>query len=133
MRKRGFTIAFIIVFALWDVAASSSEHPPLSPIPDGWYQATVRYTTSQQDTPTTVMLNVLVQSDRVVVIDLGNDSSVHAGANDAGYTYRGGKLALQDDWSSRVVTSAKTDVQVVRADGLVLRFDIELRGRPRPQ
>jgi hypothetical protein len=109
------------------------ESPASAAIPDGWYQANVRYTTSEQDRPTAFTTSVFVKSNRVVLIDLGEQGSVQAGRTDVDYVYRGGKLSFEDNWSTNMVVAASAVVTVTRADGVVLRFDISLQARPKPQ
>jgi hypothetical protein len=111
-----------------DVKSTASDS-----IPDGWYQANVRYTTSEQDRPTTFATSVFVRSNRIVLIDLGGQQSVQAGRTDVDYIYRGGKLSFEDNWSTSMVVAASSVVIVTRADGVVLRFDISLQARPKPQ
>jgi hypothetical protein len=127
----------VIVLLLTTVAASTAashrESSASDSIPDGWYQANVRYTTSEQDRPTSFTTSVFVKSNRVVLIDLGEQRSVQAGRTDVDYTYRGGKLSFEDNWSTNMVVAASTVVTVTRADGVVLRFDISLQARPKPQ
>jgi hypothetical protein len=94
-------------------------------IQDGWYKATVSYYNSSTYQRSNYTLDVKVQYNRVVAIDFGNGGSVHSGYNNSGYTYSGGILSFQRDYSSGQITSATARVSII--EGSATRtFDISL-------
>ena len=94
-------------------------------LPDGWYEATVYYT-SHTGTQSTYKLNVKCEDERVVVIDFGNGGFVHAGRNYRGYQYKGGHLVVYHD-SDGDPYAADGSVTVTYPDGGWQQFRINIQ------
>ena len=95
-------------------------------IKDGSYQANVEIRNRATRKTSLHKLNVMVESDRVVMIDFGDGNAVHAGYNNIGYVYSGGRLDFERDWSTQIITLASTTVKVVTKDKNTLTFDIRI-------
>jgi hypothetical protein len=115
-------VAVMISTVLTTVVASPSP----TAVKDGWYNASVQYRDSRVRGPQFYKLNVRIESDRIVAIDLGNGETVHAGANNSGYTYSGGRITTEKDWTTGRVMLVKSIVKVVAKDGHTLKFDIKI-------
>ena len=94
-------------------------------ISDGWYEATILYT-SHTGHKATYTLNVRVERLCVVAIDFGNGGSVHKGYNNSGYYYRGGGLSFERDRNGYVV-AASTIVTVSYDNGGWQQFNIYIQ------
>ncbi|MCQ2310501.1 MAG: hypothetical protein MJZ64_01970 [Paludibacteraceae bacterium] len=93
-----------------------------SGIKDGWYEATISYS-SNTGHHATYILNVAIESLRVVAIDFGNSGSVHVGPNNEGYKYSGGGLTLHRDRYGEVY-AAETTIKITYPNGSWQTFDI---------
>lgn len=104
-------------------AVPDPSHPAnQNAIENGWYEATIQYS-SHTGHRATYILNVKVEQLCVVAIDFGNGGSVHKGPNNSGYYYQGGGLYFSRDMYGNVV-SASTTVYIKYSDGDWQRFDI---------
>lgn len=88
-------------------------------IDNGWYEATVKYSTSNTYTKSTYTLKVKVEYNSVTKIDFGNGGSVHSGYNNSGYYYSGGHLSFERNFNNEIV-AATTRVTV--SEGSVYRY-----------
>ena len=91
-------------------------------IADGWYMATIDYT-SNTGHKATYTLKVAVEDLCVVAIDFGNGGYVHKGRNNSGYHYRGGGLYFSRDLYGNIV-SASTTVTITYDNSSWQQFDI---------
>ncbi len=94
-------------------------------ISDGWYEATILYT-SHTGHKATYVLDVKVEHLCVVAISFGNGGSVHKGYNNSGYYYRGGGLSFERDRNGNIV-AASTTVTVSYDNGDWQQFNIYIQ------
>lgn len=118
----------IVVAAIVSIAANTIDNASLSAdkVPNGRYTATVEFKNPKTHKVERYKMQVMVESDRIVMIDFGNGESVHAGYNNTGYNYSGGRLKFEWDWSANVITVASGTVRVIQKSGDVIRFKVRI-------
>ena len=94
-------------------------------IDDGWYTAKVSYTNYKTSYKARYTLDVAVKNDRVTVISFPDGGSLHTGYNNSGYTYGGGTLFFERNYSGDII-AASTTVDIYNLDGATLAIRIRI-------
>ena len=90
---------------------------------DGWYTCKVAYSSSSSYIRSTYSLPVKVQYGQVVEIEFGSGGSVHSGYNNSGYTFSGGTISLEKDYSGKIIGGTST-VTIRENNGGSKRYEI---------
>jgi hypothetical protein len=114
-----FSLALILLIANTSYAQYGNK------LESGWYNATVKYSTTSTPTESTYTLKVKVEHDQVTEIDFGNGGSVHDGYNNSGYFYNGGRLDFQNDYEGNII-GATTRV-TIQGDINYRYYDITIK------
>lgn len=125
--KAVVSICIAVAIMVGAAAISTAAIPrPSDKVKNGWYKAKVTFKNPNTRKLERRMMQVMVESDRVVMIELGNNETVHAGYNNAGYDYRGGHLSFERDWSADIITAAETTVMLTMKTGAVYKLEIRI-------
>jgi hypothetical protein len=133
MKRFILSLLITTTFILLDVKQSNAQYlqyEPASPVSNqklqnGWYSATVIVHNMGTGSKSRYSLKVKVEYNRVVMIDFGNDGSVHSGYNNSGYYYLGGDLNYEND-SNGDLTSVTAEVSVVDKSAITRKFYIDI-------
>ncbi len=95
-------------------------------IKNGRYTAVVQFKNPKTRKIERRKVQVMVESDRIVMINLGNGETVHAGYNNSGYGYRGGYLSFERDWSADIIIAAEATVTLTMKTGDVYKLELRI-------
>jgi hypothetical protein len=91
---------------------------------NGVYELPVSYQ-SHTGQKSNYVLDVKIQNDNVVCIYFGNGGYVHSGYNNSGYSWRGGGIKWNVDWSGNII-SGHAIIQVTYDNGGYQLFTVRI-------